>query len=759
MAKSNNLQFKVSSGLKDIIGKDLITDDNIAVFELVKNSYDAHATNVIIHFFNISGDEPKIVIEDAGKGMNRIDLESKWLFLGYSAKRTGTEDLDYRDRIFQHRRFAGSNGIGRFSCDRLGEELRIETVKDEENAKLEILETDWTLFERSLSDEFIKIPVKHLSEENSQEGHHGTKLIITKLRSEWNRNRLITLKKSLSKLINPSKNPDSRPFYINIDCPDEIIEDKNIKEEYNKVNGLVTNFIFETLEIKTTKINVQLSPNGEFITTELKDGGTVIYRIKETNFFNKIKDINTNIFYLNKSAKQTFSTGMELTTTHYCYIFLSKNDIRIFPYGEPAEDSFNLDKRKAQKPSVYLGNKDLIGRIEIFGNDSLRETSSRGDGFITNSTYYEFLDFLTEFCIKRLERYVIDVQKWGDGLYISIEDENLQIQDIDILHNRIIELIKRITDSDGIIDVYYNEDFLKVINEKQSESAKGLINNLYRLAKESGNDELLEVAEKTNKRVLELRAALAEAERDAKNKNEELRVAQRIIKEAESENLFLKSIKSQDFVQVVSFIHHIGISSSLIDNYLTGIYNELESPSFNIERAKKNIKLLIFENKKILNISRFATKANFKLTTNSITLDIVNYIAEYIKNVIQLSNNDKTKIGFIDNIKKEVLRTFRPIEVNILIDNFLSNSKKAGATKFIVEMKQLDEDKIEIKFIDNGEGISAEHLNKIFSFGFTTMEGGSGIGLFHVKEIIDRLGGSIKVQSKIKEGTTFIITL
>ena len=46
----NSLQFKISSALKNIIGSDLINDDFIAVFELVKNSYDAHATEVAACF-------------------------------------------------------------------------------------------------------------------------------------------------------------------------------------------------------------------------------------------------------------------------------------------------------------------------------------------------------------------------------------------------------------------------------------------------------------------------------------------------------------------------------------------------------------------------------------------------------------------------------------------------------------------------------------------------------------------------------------
>ncbi len=64
------LEFKVGSYLKNIIGKDLITDDYIAVFELVKNSYDAHAKNVEITF-----EDDKIIIADDGKGMSLDDLK------------------------------------------------------------------------------------------------------------------------------------------------------------------------------------------------------------------------------------------------------------------------------------------------------------------------------------------------------------------------------------------------------------------------------------------------------------------------------------------------------------------------------------------------------------------------------------------------------------------------------------------------------------------------------------------------------------
>ena len=80
--KSNELFFSVKAGIKNIVGKDLIADDNIAIFELVKNSYDAYASKVIITF-----EDNKIIIADDGKGMSIDDIEKKWLALAYSAKK------------------------------------------------------------------------------------------------------------------------------------------------------------------------------------------------------------------------------------------------------------------------------------------------------------------------------------------------------------------------------------------------------------------------------------------------------------------------------------------------------------------------------------------------------------------------------------------------------------------------------------------------------------------------------------------------
>ena len=127
---TEKVHFKTNILLKNIIGKDLITDDNVAILELVKNSYDAGSKIVELHFQNIAinndNDEEKkerklsgIMVCDRGCGMDYDGLLNKWLNIAYSEKKENSQ--------LNGRRQAGNKGVGRFSCDRLGKVLTIYT--------------------------------------------------------------------------------------------------------------------------------------------------------------------------------------------------------------------------------------------------------------------------------------------------------------------------------------------------------------------------------------------------------------------------------------------------------------------------------------------------------------------------------------------------------------------------------------------------------------------------------------------------------
>ena len=155
---SDKLEFKISSALKSIVGKDLITSDYVAIFEIVKNSFDAKATYVQITF-----EDDSITIADNGKGMSLDDIKNKWLFLAYSAKRDGSEDIEYnsnndfRDRIQNNRRYyAGAKGIGRFSADRLGQKLELFT-KTHTASKCEKIIVDWRNLRKIRKKNLLKL--------------------------------------------------------------------------------------------------------------------------------------------------------------------------------------------------------------------------------------------------------------------------------------------------------------------------------------------------------------------------------------------------------------------------------------------------------------------------------------------------------------------------------------------------------------------------------------------------------------------------
>lgn len=748
------LKFRISSALKDIIGRDLITDDYVAIFELVKNSYDAGARKVKISFNDIYTDKAKIVIMDDGIGMNYSDLTDKWLFLAYSSKnyKQDNDSVDYRDKIFIDRPFAGSKGIGRFSCDRLGSSLYLETKKREENSKTQILVTNWEEFEGDSQKEFINIPVYLDNESQSKYGVvFGTVLEISDLRSKWTRDKILRIKDSLSKLINPQVGNGGDDFFINIDVPDEIENDKKESESRKVVNGDVRNYVFEALNLKTTKIISFVDKSGEYLFTKLIDGGTVIYEIKQENKFNLLSNIEITLYYLNRAAKIIFHKKMGMASRVYGNVFLYKNGFRVYPYGEPDSDPMGIDKRKSRKEKSRLGTGEITGRIEIteVGNVGFKETSSRGHGLQQNEYYFELKDLFFD-VLERLEKYVVDVQQWG----LSIEDEkNISI------NSRVIDLLAVITNTEDIVDFKVPDNFIYLLEAAQVNSAESVVSNLQKIANRINDKELTSVAYKAIGKVRVLQNARAEAE---KNAYEAQKVAQEVtlnLKSQITENLFLKSINASDYTEVISLLHHIGIYAGTIDNNLRGISLRVQNKiSMSNDELYDIIKKIGLEVKKISNIVTFATKAKFNLITEDSSLDLNNYIKEYIENIVPSVVDNVMSIRYTDLCKKSFITVVKPIEINIIIDNIISNARKAKSKNLFIRTFCLEDHYLVIEFEDDGVGIKNEYLDRVYNIGFTTTDG-SGVGLFHVKTLADKMGAIISFENNSGSGVTFKIKI
>ena len=238
--KSNfrEVSFSTHAHIKNIIGKELINDDNVAVMELVKNSYDAGATKVIIKFKNLVEDKNKqseLIIIDDGMGMSENDILKKWLNIAYSSK---------KENFTQNNRYqAGNKGVGRFSCDRLGKKLNLYTKQ--KNGIFIHLKISWKDFEDAnridIQIQDIPVLIRELNESEfkNETGfdifEHGTIIQITDLNEEWiefnkknnlfsdieiDKTKLLRLKNSLERLINPNQSYDEQSFkiFINVIC-------------------------------------------------------------------------------------------------------------------------------------------------------------------------------------------------------------------------------------------------------------------------------------------------------------------------------------------------------------------------------------------------------------------------------------------------------------------------------------------------------------------------------------------------------------
>lgn len=852
------MQFKISSALKDLVGKDLIINDNVAIFELVKNAYDAYAKKVVIEFF-----DDKIIIADNGKGMSLNDIKNKWLFLGYSAKKDGTEDADsgekqksYRDNIRRH--YAGAKGIGRFSCDRLGKELLMKTKSISSNT-LEIINVNWTDFEIDQNLEFANVNVVHDTLITSdtifpEKETHGTILEIRRLNDEkmpWNRKRLLDLKHSLEKLINPFT--ETSDFCIEIKCNSELAEDKrcieNGKHERELVNGMLKNSITSILDLKTTQIDVKLSP--DCITTILTDRGVEMYTIREkNNSFDKLKNVSINLYFLNRSAKINFTRLMGIEPVNYGSVFLFRNGFRIMPFGNTGDDSWGLDYRAQQGHNRFLGTRDLFGRVDVLTDnvDDLKEVSSRDGGLIETQTSQQLFN-LFEVAHRRLERYVSGVL-WGEAFlkkeYFRDANEALERRK-ELLENDkendnpnyvinssigskidFIQLIKTLTRDKNVEIVSYNKDLANILSDPEEiDNIKPqFINDLEKIA-ESTNDEnmLLSIDEAkqhirelqkekaaAEQRAIEAEKKRAEAERRAQDAEERRREAERKrqeeaeakrlaqiqAKEAElkrreeeirrkeaeqkqkeeaakrekaekelnqkkKQNLFLQSVENLDKDRILRYHHDIRLNALTIQNSLDTLIRQLKTSSTEKEAMSRAVERIARANKKIVSISMFASKANFNVEGEILQADIVAFVNQYITSVLPDYYEDVKFRCDTNGCQKTMC--FRPLEVNLIIDNLLSNSIKAGARHFEVVFSPLANNHISMQVSDDGKGLNETipDYASIFEKGVTTTNG-SGLGLYNIKQFMEKeLQGTISIDETYhscykNKGVKFVLT-
>jgi signal transduction histidine kinase len=348
----NTLHFEVSANLQKLIGEELVSNEEMAFIELIKNAYDSEASRVEITLHQETLATPAhITILDDGEGMALDDFRKRFMFAAYSKR---DEEAATATRVP-----TGEKGIGRFAADKIGAQLTVTTKPTNSQNALQV-NFDWNEF-RNKTKKFneINIPYSYVpSPFGSSE--KGTLLAIRNLRSTWDRTKLDNLKTALASLLSPYSASGGFEIEVSIagrrPSTERIIPEKPVHPNYE-------------LQFKVL------------------DNGRVLKRFKDpadTRFqdwkqipglsASKLAGLRGHLLYYIKKPSKSLVRGLLPGVQLYRDGFLLQ------PFGSPISDRLKLiEKRVKRAGQAPLVPNRLFGFVDISRllHPTLKDTTSR----------------------------------------------------------------------------------------------------------------------------------------------------------------------------------------------------------------------------------------------------------------------------------------------------------------------------------------------------------------------------------------------
>lgn len=397
------VNFSISPRVLSHLGEDLIKNESIALFELIKNAYNANATLCTVDFYFRNDELNSITIIDDGHGMSLDIIEKIWLVVGTNNKREELAKLKEK-REKNVRMPLGEKGIGRLSVHKLGNKITlISKSKNSNEVKLCI---DWNQLNNveKISDFTIELN-ENLAPEiflNST----GTKIVIEELKTTWDRRQLREVYRNITSLNSPFM--DNNDFFrvfvqSNTNIFEGLPDFEDIKSnalyfghcKMSEDNLIEFRYEFkpwDTLnKIDSRTVNLQ----------DLKDLDKKIQRMDQSLINlteSKIGDIEFDIIIFDTDAQIFSYTNMEKTSLKTYLkenggIRVYRDGVRVYNYGEKDNDWLGIDIKRVKRVGGNVSNNIIIGSVKINrdSSDGLIEKTNR-EGFIENEYYFDFIE-------------------------------------------------------------------------------------------------------------------------------------------------------------------------------------------------------------------------------------------------------------------------------------------------------------------------------------------------------------------------------
>lgn len=452
------------------LGEDLIKNENIALVELVKNSYDAQATFCEVEFFFIGDELSKITITDDGVGMDLDTIENAWLVIGTDNKKKQLEHPS------SGRLPLGEKGIGRLGVHKLGRKIQIQTHKFGYNEV--VIDIDWTKLEKANSIDDFPIQVTEQIP-SSLPIPHGTKITISDLKGDWNRRKLRNVYRDLASLNSPF-NERTDSFVVEVKSNTNVFEGLPPIADILKVAMYRGHCVIDGDEIKDfyyqftpweSLSNIQgrevraLSEEDKYlkrrkdIATSRNRNKIVLENFSLSDY--KIGKIILDFFIFEKDTAVFSFMNMERTILNNYLrensgVRVYRDGVRIYNYGEKDSDWLSLDLNRLKRAGDNISNNIIIGSVGISRREStdLKEKTNR-EGFIENEAYFAFVDAVT-YALDLITRYRNTDKRRLINVY---KKDKRVIEPVLSDLNSAVEIIK-----DKVSDEKAREDILHYLN-------------------------------------------------------------------------------------------------------------------------------------------------------------------------------------------------------------------------------------------------------------------------------------------------------
>lgn len=725
MSEIEEISFSVDAGIINRLGLELVAKSETAVAELIKNAYDADANVVNLYFLNARSAGGELTIDDDGVGMTRAQLIGGFMRLATTDKIHNSISEKY------FRPKAGRKGIGRFSTQRLGTNLIIQTQFDQSEAYQ--LEIDWNKYETDKEIQEIKNTLSVVDSEQSKTS--GTTLYITNLRESWSEADIKRVYRYVADLIQPNflsieksgnmveedrKEGFEVKFYAKNQWDDDwkVVADPQVMmldRSLVTFSGYVDEYGIGHCRTKTKNFHVDgklaILDEEKIITTKEE---TAFELLKGTKIAFKVYYFiggDRNAYYgITRSELKVILDHLDRNGG----IKLYRNGFRVPKYGDRDNDWLAIEKNGRIGKGIPFGNNRVLGLVQLTDADGrVFEESAGREGLIEQEAFNQLQEIVSSAIIEGFTNFSSWFKKTDE--YKSANPDKKAAATSTAIQ-QITEDLKTAT---------------KIISDPEAtESDRTLA--------------VITIEQATKKILIETKAAINELE--------------------------MMRILAGTGLTIAEFIHEIEQFVPALKGYIKNLVRKNLGSDVNEDLAKMDKVINSF----ISYTSYFDETISKNVIRDLKPINLRNAVEEFAELVEP--DLKRRHIEFNTSLVGQDLITLpmHPSEWNTVLQNLYSNAKKAIARSsvsqgkiFISSHKNNALNVIYLMFYDNGVGIPKKNEDRIFDAFFTTstpykangtgdINTGTGLGLYILNQIIKNRNGKMLIGEPIPEYNTCI---